>query len=68
MLFPMLLPEGHLIAMAAAAILVFCERHEDPEPPRWKMRGLGKAGRMMAARIRIRWRMLRRGFDQLPEQ
>jgi predicted metal-binding membrane protein len=60
MLFPMLLPEGHLVAMAAVAILVFCERLEDPEPPGWKMRGLGKAWRMMAARIRIRWRMLRR--------
>jgi hypothetical protein len=60
MLFPMLLPEGHLVAMAAVAILVFCERLEDPEPPGWKMRGLGKAWRMMAARICIRWRMLRR--------
>jgi predicted metal-binding membrane protein len=59
MLFPMLLPEGHWMAMAAVAILVFCERLEDPKPPRWKIRGLGKAGRMIAARIRIRWRMLR---------
>lgn len=68
MLLPMLLPEGHLIAMAGVAILVFCERLEDPEPPRWKMRGLGKAGRMIAARIRIRYRMLQREFDLLPEQ
>jgi predicted metal-binding membrane protein len=68
MLFPMLLPEGHLTAMAAVAILVFCERLEDLEPPRWKMRGLGKARRMIAARIRIRWGMLRRDFDLLPEQ
>lgn len=52
MLLPMLLPEGHL--MAAVATLVFCERLEDPELPRWKMRGLGKAGRMIAARIRVR--------------
>jgi predicted metal-binding membrane protein len=68
MLFPMLLPEGHLMAMAAVAILVFCERLENPEPPRWKMRGFGKAGRMIAARIRIRWWMVRRAFDLLPEQ
>jgi predicted metal-binding membrane protein len=68
MLFPMLLPEGHLMAMAVVAILVFCERLEDPEPPRWKMRGLGKAWRMMTARIRIRWRMLRRDFKLLQEQ
>ncbi len=59
MLFSMSLPEGHLTAMAAVAILVFCEQLEDPEPPRWKLRGSGKAGRMMAARIRIRWWMLR---------
>lgn len=68
MLLPMLLPEGHLMAMAAVAALVFCERLEDPELPRWKMRGLGKAGRMIAARIRIRWWMLRRGFALLPER
>ncbi len=68
MLFPMLLPEGHWMAMVAVAILVFCERLEDPAPPRWKMRGLGKAGRMVAAAIRIRWLMLRRGFNLLPEQ
>jgi predicted metal-binding membrane protein len=66
MLFPMLLPEGHLTAMAAVAILVFCERLEDPEPPRWKMRGLGKARRMIAARIRIRWQMLGDGAHRRP--
>ena len=58
MLFLLLLPEGHLVAMAAVAVLVFCERLEDPEPPGWKMRGLRKARRMMAARVRIRWRSL----------
>ena len=60
MLVSMLLPEGHLAAMAAVAILAYCERLEDPEPPRWKLRGTGKAWRMTAARLRIRWRMLRR--------
>ncbi|GLS19920.1 hypothetical protein GCM10007874_29370 [Labrys miyagiensis] len=68
MLFSVSLPAGHLMAMAAVAILIFCERLEDPEPPRWKMRGLGKAGRMIAARLRIRWRMLRRKLDLLLEQ
>lgn len=53
MLLPMLLPEGHLLAMAAVAVLIFCERLEDPQPPRWKMRGLGKASRILTARIRI---------------
>jgi predicted metal-binding membrane protein len=68
MLFPMLLPEGHFLAMTAVAILVFCERFEDPQPPRWKMRGLGKARRMMAAQIRIRGWLLLRGFGLLREQ
>jgi predicted metal-binding membrane protein len=67
MLFPLVLPDGHLMAMAAVAVLVFSERLEDSAPPRWKMRGLGKAGRMIAARLRIRWRMLRRGFDPMLE-
>jgi predicted metal-binding membrane protein len=56
MLFSMLLPEGHFVAMAAVTLLVYCEGLEDPEPPRWKPRGLGKAWRMLAARIRLRWR------------
>jgi predicted metal-binding membrane protein len=58
MLFPMLLPEGHLVAMAAVAVLVFCERLEDPEPPRWQLRGLGRASRIVIARTRLRLRML----------
>lgn len=58
MLFPMLLPEGHLAAMAAVAVLVFCERLEDPEPPRWRLRGLGRASRIVIARTRLRLRML----------
>ncbi|WP_413992503.1 DUF2182 domain-containing protein [Labrys okinawensis] len=68
MLFSLSLPAGHLMAMAAVAILVFCERLEDPEPPRWKMRGLGRAGRMTAARLRIRWRTVRRKLDLVLEQ
>lgn len=63
MLLPMLLPEGHLAAMAAVAVFVYCERLEDPAPRVWKMRGLAKARRMTAARIRIRWRMLRAACD-----
>jgi predicted metal-binding membrane protein len=58
MLFSILLPEGHLAAMAAVAVLVFCERLEDPEPPRWQLRGLGRASRIVIARTRLRLRML----------
>jgi len=56
MLFPMMLPSGHLAAMAAVAVLVFCERLEDPGPPRWQLRGLGRARRMVIARSRLRLR------------
>jgi predicted metal-binding membrane protein len=58
MLLPMLLPEGQLAAMAAVAVLVFCERLEDPKPPRWRLRGLGRASRIVVARTRLRLRML----------
>lgn len=54
MLFPMLLPQGHIIAMAAVAVLIFCERLEQPMPPCWCCRGLGKAIRIVVAQARIR--------------
>lgn len=63
MLFPMLLPQGHLVGMAAVAMLMFCERLEDSAPPRWKMRGFAKASRIVVARTRLRLRMLRDGVQ-----
>jgi len=35
MLFPMLLPRGHLVAMATVAALIFSERLEQPSPSCW---------------------------------
>jgi predicted metal-binding membrane protein len=35
MLFPMLLPRGHLVAMAGVALLIFSERLEQPMPLGW---------------------------------
>ncbi len=52
MLVPLLLPSGHMVAMAAASVLIFCERLDDPAPVRWRWRGLGKTLRMVAARRR----------------
>lgn len=52
MLFPMLLPEGHFIAMAAVAVLMFCERLDPPVAPAWQWRGLGTAGRWLSLRLR----------------
>jgi predicted metal-binding membrane protein len=54
MLFPMLLPEGHLIAMAAVTVLIFSERLEQPTTPSWRWRGFGKAIRIAIAQVRIR--------------
>lgn len=54
MLFPMLLPGGHVVAMASVAVLIFSERLEQPIPPCWRWRGLGKAKRILFAQARIR--------------
>jgi predicted metal-binding membrane protein len=54
MLSPMLLPGGHVAAMAIVAVLTFSERLEHPRPPRWRWRGLGKVGRIAIAQARIR--------------
>jgi predicted metal-binding membrane protein len=43
MWFPMLLPTGHLVAMAAVTLLMFCERLDPPATPAWRMRGLRTA-------------------------
>jgi predicted metal-binding membrane protein len=52
MLFPMLLPEGHFVAMAAVAVLMFCERLDPPKAPAWRWRGFGTAGRCLSLRLR----------------
>ncbi len=54
MLSPLLLPLGHVAAMAIVAVLTFSERLEHPKPPRWRFRGLGKVSRIAAAQARIR--------------
>jgi predicted metal-binding membrane protein len=52
MLVPVLLPRGHLVAMAAVTVLVCAERLERPRLPSWRLRGLGKATRIVAWRAR----------------
>lgn len=39
MLFAMLLPAGHIVAMAIVSVMVFCERLAPPRTPRWQWRG-----------------------------
>lgn len=52
MLFPMLLPDGHFVAMAAVALLMFCERLDPPKTPAWQWRGFGTALRYVNLRSR----------------
>jgi hypothetical protein len=50
MTLPLLLPHGHLPAMGLAALLIYCERLDGPQPQRWQLRGLGRATRLIVAR------------------
>ncbi len=43
MLLPMLLPDGHLAAMAAVTVVMLCERLDPPASPAWRLRGLHTA-------------------------
>jgi predicted metal-binding membrane protein len=52
MLFPMLLPQGHLVAMAAVSALMYCERLDPPKTPSWQWRGFGTALRYLMLRLR----------------
>jgi predicted metal-binding membrane protein len=52
MLFPLLLPDGHLLAMAAVSILMFCERLDPPRTPSWGWRGFGTAFSYLMRRLR----------------
>lgn len=58
MLFPMLLPRGHVVAMATVTIMIFSERLERSRPPSWRWHGLGKAIRIAVAQTRIHLRAL----------
>lgn len=54
MLFPMLLPEGHLAAMAAVSLLMISERLEQPQRLSWRLTLRGKLMRILIAQARIR--------------
>lgn len=53
MLFPLLLPQGHLVAMLAATVLTFCERLDPPRAPAWRWRGGETAWRASLRRLRL---------------
>jgi predicted metal-binding membrane protein len=48
---PMLLPQGHLVAMAAVSVLMFCERLDPPKSPSWRWRGFGTVSRYLSLRL-----------------
>ena len=52
MLFPILLPAGHFVAMIGVSIVMFCERLDPPRTPSWRWRGLGTASRYLILRLR----------------
>jgi predicted metal-binding membrane protein len=54
MLLPLIAGAGHLVAMAAVTLLVFAERLDHPAPLAWRLRGPGKALRIIAAQARQR--------------
>jgi predicted metal-binding membrane protein len=56
MLVPLLAPAAHIAVMAIATVLIFCERLDNPAPPAWRWRGLGKARRIVVARLSLRLR------------
>ena len=56
MLFPMLLPEGHNIAMILVTFIMFSEHLEHPRLPRWRIYFTGKLIRMILVQTQIKLR------------
>jgi predicted metal-binding membrane protein len=54
MLLPLVVSRGHIASMAAVSLWLFAERLERPMPPRWRLRGPGKAARIAIAQTRMR--------------
>ena len=54
MLFPMLLSEGHLAAMAVVTFLMISERLEQPQQLRWRVSLRGRLMRAVVGQARIR--------------
>jgi predicted metal-binding membrane protein len=53
MLFPMLLPAGHLAGMAVVSFLMISERLEQPQQLSWGLRLRGKLMRIVVAQTQI---------------
>ena len=53
MLLPLLVPRGHVAAMAAVTVWVFAERLDRVMPPAWRWHGGAKAARIVVAQARL---------------
>jgi predicted metal-binding membrane protein len=67
MLFPMLMPRGHVAAMAVTAFVAFSESMEHPIRPRWNWRLSTKLMRVILAQFRIRLNAFNRTAAQQPD-
>lgn len=54
MLFPLMLSQGHFVAMTVVALVMVSERLDQPRPLSWRLRVPGKLMRIVVARTRIR--------------
>jgi predicted metal-binding membrane protein len=54
MLLPMLLPEGHNVAMLFVTFMMLSEHLEHPQEPRWRVNFSWKLARIFVAQTRIR--------------
>jgi predicted metal-binding membrane protein len=55
MLLPLLMPCGHLAAMAFVSLWMLAERFEGPVAPRWRLRAPVTAARIVIAQVRMNW-------------
>lgn len=59
MLFPMLLPGGHNLAMLLVTLVMLSEHMEHPQLPRWNFIGRGRLFRIIVAQAEIKWKLLK---------
>lgn len=58
MLFPMLLPGGHNLAMVIVTFLMISEHYEHPKTPRWRVNIGGRLLRMLLAQVHIKFKQI----------
>lgn len=56
MLFPMLLPQGHNLAMVLVTFIMISEHLEQPQAPRWRVTFRGRLFRIIVAQTQLRLR------------